>query len=151
MHVVGARFATLDAATAALAEIRSNVAVERGDVGVRPLGSTDYEEPARGFLLAGRFASADTDQVKAIVRRHGGTVLSHRVEWAHPSLTPARGPLTGPPGRPRDARDPRTGSGERHEAQPLRLRTRQSSGLRRARRPAMRLHVRAARDRRFSS
>ena len=84
MHVIGARFADEAAAMAALLAVRSSLPVEPGDVAVRPLGSTRYEEPATGFVLAGRFDSADVDAVAAIVVRHGGTVISRRRETAQP-------------------------------------------------------------------
>jgi hypothetical protein len=81
MHVVGARFRDLDSAIAALGAIQARAVVAPGDAAVRPLGSTRYETPARGFLLAGRFAPGDLEAVLEIVRRHGGVVLERRVEW----------------------------------------------------------------------
>jgi len=86
MHVIGARFANLESAHAALGEIRASVGIPPGDVAVRPLGSTRYEEPTVDFLLAGRFPEREVDRVTAIVEEHSGMLLSRRVEWPHPSL-----------------------------------------------------------------
>jgi hypothetical protein len=104
MHVVGARFPSLESAATALAEIRSSVPVPHADVAVRPLGSTRYEEPARDFLLAGRFASGDVRQVIEIARAYGGTLLSNRVEWPQAQLgsrAPTMGQWTAREQRPR--------------------------------------------------
>ena len=55
MFLVGARFARIDAATASMRELRRRIHVEPGDLGVRPLGSLRYDEPASGLVVAGRF------------------------------------------------------------------------------------------------
>jgi hypothetical protein len=99
MHVVGARFERLGSAKAAVVEVRRRLPMPPGDVAVRPLGSTHYEQPASGFLFAGRFASTYVDAVVEIVRRHGGRLVSWR--WERPpreqsgncpgQATPARG------------------------------------------------------------
>jgi hypothetical protein len=91
MHVIGARFADLESALAAMGEIRGRVPVDPSEVGVRALGSTHYEKPAWGFILAGRFAPAVVDAVLAIVQGRGGSVLTHYVERSHPSLTRVAG------------------------------------------------------------
>jgi hypothetical protein len=80
MHVVGARFMSLDAAIAALRAIRASVAVEPVDVAVRPLGTTRYDRPIEAYLLAGRFREEDVDTVARIAEQHGGLVFSRRAE-----------------------------------------------------------------------
>jgi hypothetical protein len=116
MHVIGARFADLASALAAMGEIRGRVPVDPGEVGVRALGSTHYEEPAWGFILAGRFAPAVVDAVLAIVEGRGGSVLTHYVERSHPSLTPltaataAKGSGPGRDQRVRAGADQRSGA-----------------------------------------
>ncbi len=75
MTVIGARFPNLEKAVAALRAVRARVSVAPDDVAVRPLGSTRYEEPARGFVLAGQFAAGDADVVTEILRRQGGAVF----------------------------------------------------------------------------
>jgi len=145
MHVVGARFANLESANAALSAIRASVPIPLGDAAVRPLGSTRYEEPASSFLLAGRFPEAEMDRVIGIVELHGGMLLSSRVEQPHPRLAASSGT--------RLTRDERNRALERHGSQaspktaiPARL----QSARQRLRRPAALLRVRAARGRGFS-
>ncbi|HET8784408.1 MAG TPA: hypothetical protein VFM38_02150 [Candidatus Limnocylindrales bacterium] len=87
MHLIGARFRTLAAATMALQAIRAGVPVAPGDIAVRPLGSTRYERPAEDFLLAGRFESDDVDAVVDIVLANGGRLLERRVEVAGTSTS----------------------------------------------------------------
>jgi hypothetical protein len=146
MHVVGARFADLESALAALGEIRARVPVGPGEVGVRALGSTHYEEPAWGFILAGRFAPAVVDAVVAIMEGRGGRVLTHYVERAHPSLTRVTGTAAGKAMGP--GRDPRSRADE--HALSTFLRRPRPEGLKRParkrlRRPAALLRSRAAR------
>ena len=83
MHVFGARFTDHASAAAALVEIRERVAVAPGDVAVCPIGSTNYEAPAHGFLLAGRFADDDVRAVAEITEAHGGLIIERRLEWPH--------------------------------------------------------------------
>ena len=83
MHLVGARFDDLGAAEAALLELRERAGVD-ADVGLRPLGSLRYEEPARGLVVAGRFEHADVDEVVEIMQRHGGEIVFKRAEWRLP-------------------------------------------------------------------
>jgi hypothetical protein len=146
MHVIGARFADLESAVAAMAEIRGRVPVGPGEVGVRALGSTHYEEPAWGFILAGRFAPAVVDAVLAIVEARGGSVLTHYVERSHPSLTRVTGTAAGKAMGP--GRDPRGHADE--QALSTFLRRPRPGGLKRParnrlRRPAAPLRGRAAR------
>jgi hypothetical protein len=147
MHVVGARFANLESANAALGDIRASVSIPRADVAVRPLGSTRYEEPASDFLLAGRFPTTEVARVLGIVERHGGTLLSRRIERPHPALA-------GSSGRPASntSRDERGHAPERHGSHASRSGA--SPPLRaahmRLRRPAALVRNRAARARGFS-
>jgi len=154
MHVVGARFADLGSANAALGEIRARVGIAGGDVAVRPLGSTRYDEPVAAFLLAGRFPAAEVDRVIGIVEQHGGTVLSRSIEWPHPSLTGTGGGTgTGATSAPGSSRDGRGYAPDRQGAQAPRFGVSPSlrqGGHVRLRRPAALMHVRAARVRGFS-
>jgi hypothetical protein len=84
MFLVGARFDVLDAAHAALEELRRTVQVESGGLGLRPLGSLRYEAPAEGHVVAGRFRSGDVDLVTQILQRHGGEIVFKRAEWRTP-------------------------------------------------------------------
>jgi hypothetical protein len=81
MYLVGARFDDLDAARAALVELRELVQLEDEDVGLRPLGSLRYEQPAHGLVLAGRFQLTDVDGVVEVMHRHGGEIVFKRPEW----------------------------------------------------------------------
>jgi hypothetical protein len=80
MHVLGARFATLEAAGSALRDIRATVDVPAADVGVRPLGTTRYDAPVNEYLLAGRFADDVIDAAATAVERHGGVLFTLRSE-----------------------------------------------------------------------
>lgn len=148
MDVIGARFANLKSANAALGQIRASVAIPLADAAVRPLGSTRYEEPASGFLLAGRFPAVEIERVLGIVEVHGGTLLTRRVERPQPALTGS----SAAPGL-NVTRDQRGGALERHATQAPR-----SGGLpaplravhQRLRRPAAPMRFRAARSRGFS-
>jgi hypothetical protein len=148
MHVVGARFANLESANAALSEIRSSVPIPRADVAVRPLGSTRYEQPASGFVLAGRFPAVEVERVLGIVKLNGGTLLSRHVERPHPVLTGSGGTRTSIVSRDERGRAlERHGSeASRSEAVPAPLRR----AHQRLRRPAAPLRIRAARGRGFS-
>ena len=84
MHLVGARFDDLTGARAALLELRERLEPEDGDLGLRPLGSLRYEEPAEGLVVAGRFQHDDVDGVVEIMRRHGGEIVFKRAEWRRP-------------------------------------------------------------------
>ena len=84
MYLVGARFESLEAANAAIAELRQQTGVEPGEIGLRPLGSLSYDEPARGLVVAGRFGSGDVPGVLEIIDRHGGEVVFKRTEWRRP-------------------------------------------------------------------
>jgi hypothetical protein len=146
MHVVGARFTDLESALAAMRDIRGQVPVGPGEVAVRALGSTRYEEPARGFVLAGRFAPTVVDAVVEILEGHGGTVLTHSEERPHPSLARATGALAGPGWGP--GSDKRFRAGERALSTPQRTPVARRSTRtvrRRLRRPTARLRGRTAR------
>jgi hypothetical protein len=84
MYLVGARFDRLDAANAVIMELRRRIRVEPGDLGLRPLGSVRYEEPASGLVVAGRFAADDVAAVVDIMRGHGGEIVFKRAEWRRP-------------------------------------------------------------------
>lgn len=84
MYLVGARFGRLVSARAALDELRERIAVGSGDLGLRPLGSVRYEQPARGLVVAGRFEASDVPSVVAILERHGGEIVFKRAEWRLP-------------------------------------------------------------------
>ena len=85
MYLVGARFENLEAANAAIAELRQQTRVDPAEIGLRPLGSLRYEEPApRGLVVAGRFEGRDVPGVLEIVARHGGEIVFKRAEWRRP-------------------------------------------------------------------
>lgn len=145
MHVIGARFANLESANAALSEIRASVAIPRADVAVRALGSTRYEQPASGFILAGRFPGVEVERVLGIVERNGGTVLTRHVERPQPVLTGSRTPALNANREWRGGLE-RHGSEASRSVVPASLR----GAHQRLRRPAALWRVRAARGRGFS-
>lgn len=134
MHLIGARFEHLEPASAALREIRALAAVEPGDVALRALGSTRYEEPAHGYVLAGRFHATDVARVIETVERHGGAVVARRIERLNPSLVRANSAQAGP------ARERRGSVARNRLGRPVRARNR---------RPAAFLRSRAAWERRL--
>ena len=81
MYLIGARFESIEAANTAIAELRQQTRVDPGEIGLRPLGSLRYEEPARGLVVAGRFESREVPGVLEIVARHGGEIVFKRAEW----------------------------------------------------------------------
>jgi hypothetical protein len=91
MYLVGASFRDAGAANDALGELRDLIAVEPGDLGLRPLGSLRYERPAVGVVVAGRFEPADVESVVSIMERHGGEIVFRRTEWRHPRTAVSRG------------------------------------------------------------
>jgi hypothetical protein len=91
MYLVGASFRDAGAANDALGELRDLIAVEPGDLGLRPLGSLRYERPAVGVVVAGRFEPADVDSVVSIMERHGGEIVFRRTEWRHPRAAVSSG------------------------------------------------------------
>ena len=84
MYLVGARFDQLTGAQAALLELRERLELDDADLGLRPLGSLRYEEPAKGLVVAGRFEHEDVDGVVEIMHRHGGEIVFKRAEWRRP-------------------------------------------------------------------
>jgi len=84
MYLVGARYDDLEAANAALLELRERIGVEPGEIGLRPLGSLRYDEPSRGLVVAGRFGYRDVPAVIEIIERHGGEIVFKRAEWRRP-------------------------------------------------------------------
>jgi hypothetical protein len=84
MYLVGGRFEDLEGARAALRQLQDTVAHAPGDLGLRPLGSVRYEHPARGLVVAGRFAEDDVARVVEILEHHGGTIVFRRAEWREP-------------------------------------------------------------------
>ena len=108
MHVVGAKFDTSAKARAALAAVQESVTPGAGEAGVRPLGSTRYDEPTEEFILAGRFDDSQVDAVIEIIERHGGTLLERRVEaptaGGAPQWRPQPSPMHARPARTRPRR-----------------------------------------------
>lgn len=87
MYLVGARFDELDSARAALFELRRRLRVDGDDIGLRPLGSLRYEQPARGLVVAGRFPPDHVDAVIDIMHSHGGEIVFKRADWRTPRPT----------------------------------------------------------------
>ena len=84
MYLVGARFSQPEAARAAVRALRAQTRVGRSDLGLRPLGSLHYEQPAEGLIVAGRFGPTDVDLAVEIMELHGGEIVFKRAEWRTP-------------------------------------------------------------------
>jgi hypothetical protein len=78
MHVLGARFESHEGAHVALRELRARFDLGERDAEVLPLGSTEYESPSSGLILAGRFREEVARDARALLERLGGTVFVHR-------------------------------------------------------------------------
>ena len=91
MYLVGGRFDDVASANAVLHELRERIQVEVGDLGLRPLGSLRYEQPAKGHVVAGRFEPDDVPAVISIMERHGGEIVFRRAEWRLPRQPSIRG------------------------------------------------------------
>jgi hypothetical protein len=77
---IGARFERRDQAIAAMLELRRRFGLAAAEIDVRELGSTAYERPASGTLLAGQFLAHAAKGVIEIITAGGGTVIERRVE-----------------------------------------------------------------------
>jgi hypothetical protein len=149
MHLMGARFDTLAAASAALHDVRAAATVAPGDVAVKPLGSIRYEVPSTGFVLGGRFADDDVPAVIRIAEAHGGRIIECRPDASGPAAGP------GTPRRATAASNPpwtATWTAAPAPAQPARRASKCDAVPRlrkRLRRPAARLRGRAARTHRL--
>jgi hypothetical protein len=83
---IGARFDERDEAVQTMLELRNRFDLGVSDVEVRDLGSTAYEEPPSGTLLAGQFPSPRAEEVVDLIRQHGGAIVERRSE-PDPSTT----------------------------------------------------------------
>jgi hypothetical protein len=149
MHLMGARFDTLAAASAALHDIRAAATIAPGHVAVAPLGSMRYEVPSTGFVLGGRFADDDVPTLTRIVEAHGGRVIDCRPDASTPAAGNAVLRATTASNPPWTA----TWTAAPAQARPARSISRCSAGPRlrkRLRRPAARLRGRAARANRLA-
>ncbi len=143
MHFIGARFADIQTASAALGEIRASVAVGPGDLALRPLGSTRYDVPSDDIVLAGRFEPGDVDAVVGILMAHGGAILAQHSESRAPRESAQH---ETPVSDARVSRDR-----ESHTRTTDRVRERRGMTRKRLRRPATPLRRRAAKNRRIRS
>jgi len=87
VHVLGARFETTQEALTALQELRARFALADIDADVRPLGSTRYEAPTSGLILAARFRPELVADVIAILEDFGGTVVVEHSDMPGPSAS----------------------------------------------------------------
>jgi hypothetical protein len=84
---IGARFDERDEAVETMLELRRRFDLGASEVEVRDLGSTTYEQPPSGTLLAGQFRAPLVDQVVDVIRQHGGSIVERRSE-PDPTGTP---------------------------------------------------------------
>lgn len=77
---IGARFRDRDAAVEAMLELRRRFDLEIADVEVQPLGTTSYDEPTPGTLLAGQFPADAADAVVDLIGQRGGEIIERRAE-----------------------------------------------------------------------
>jgi hypothetical protein len=77
---LGARFEDRRMALEAMRQLRERFGLDLSDVEVQALGSTRYEEPPSGTLLAGRFRPEVADQAIDLIRGAGGVIVERRLE-----------------------------------------------------------------------
>jgi hypothetical protein len=77
---IGARFEDRARALEVMAELRRRFRLHDAAIEVRPLGSTRYDEPSTGVLLAGQFRERDTDAAVELLQQRGGTIVERRTE-----------------------------------------------------------------------
>lgn len=96
---IGARFEDREVAVAAMQSLRDRFGLGISDIEVQALGSTRYEQPASGTLLAGRFSSTVGDEVVTMIRAGGGEIIERRFE-PDPVAELETGSGTSSPSRP---------------------------------------------------
>ena len=74
MRVVAAAFPDTDVATAAAAELRSQLDVGPSDIALAPAGGDPQRSGLRALLI-GRFRQHRTELVQSVVRRYRGRVI----------------------------------------------------------------------------
>ncbi|MFL5757026.1 MAG: hypothetical protein ACJ77N_12095 [Chloroflexota bacterium] len=84
MKILAARFPDVVTANAVLADLRQRYDLGDEDALVGPLGSTDYEEPQSGTVLAGRFRADRLADVERLVVERGGEVVVETEERVDP-------------------------------------------------------------------
>lgn len=111
---LGARFDDRDSAVAVMHELRHRFGLGIADIEVQALGSTHYEEPSTGTLLAGRFPPTVADDAIESIRAAGGQIVERRLE-PDPVVTLAGSAVVADAG---DARQRRDRPGRRLERHP---------------------------------
>lgn len=77
---LGARFEDRHTALEAMRQLRERFGLDLSDIEIQALGSTHYEEPPSGTLLAGRFRPEVADEAIDLIRRKGGVIVERRME-----------------------------------------------------------------------
>jgi hypothetical protein len=75
---IGARFSDRERALATMRELRRRFRLGPADVEVGPLGTTTYDQPPSGTLLAGQFPAADAGAVVGVIEERGGEIVERR-------------------------------------------------------------------------
>ena len=76
MRTLAASFRTQSAAAAALVALGDVMPLARGQVRLAALGHPWYPAGVRGNLLAGRFDEHDVAEVRALIERFGGRIVT---------------------------------------------------------------------------
>jgi len=77
---IGARFHERDRAVDTMLELRQRFDLGVAEVEVRALGTTRYDEPPPGTLLAGQFPAGEAEQVVGLIEARGGEIVERRSE-----------------------------------------------------------------------
>jgi hypothetical protein len=75
VRVIAATFKDDESADRALEELRTECAVAEHEAELAPLGAAGTESDD-SLVLAGRFPDERSEQVRELVKRHGGTVVT---------------------------------------------------------------------------
>jgi hypothetical protein len=94
---IGARFERRDQAIEAMLDLRRRFGLAAAEIDVRDLGSTAYERPASGTLLAGQFPAEVAETAVGIIIADGGVILERRPEPDPTRVLGVVGTLEPPP------------------------------------------------------
>jgi len=77
---IGARFKERERAVETMLELRERFDLGVAEIEVRPLGTTHYDEPPPGTLLAGQFPAGEAEAAVGLITARGGEIVERRPE-----------------------------------------------------------------------
>jgi hypothetical protein len=110
---IGARFRDREPAVETMLELRRRFELDVADVEVQPLGTTTYDEPSPGTLLAGQFPADDAEAVVRMITDRGGEIVERRAEPDPAEAMGSVATLAAPEPQPARRIEPRAPSARR--------------------------------------